>query len=112
MKPVAIYTLNELQRLVPSFKAEAVTSENPKVKAAVQDLFYRLGCDTTGGIEVQEGCLSKNRFGELDDSLRFVVQERTDVKWLSTKHASTAAKQYTEDFSLIVDLWKLKNKGN
>lgn len=112
MKPVAVFTLNELQKLVPSFKKEAVTSENASVKEAVFKLFHRLGCDCTSGIEVQEGCTSKNRFGDLDESCRFIVAERTDQAWLSSGLASTAAKQYTTDVSLVVDLWKLKNRGN
>lgn len=112
MKPVAVFTLNELQRLVPSFRTAAVTSENIKVKEAVFKLFYQLGCDCTSGIEIQEGCTSKNKFGELDGSPRFIVAERTDLDWLTSKHASTAAKQYTSDVSLVVDLWKLKNRGN
>lgn len=111
MKPVAVFTLNELQQLVPSFVKEAVTSENQKVKEAVHAMFWRLGCDCTTGIEVQEGCVSKNKFGEMDDSPRFIVSERTDTAWLMSGHASTAAKQYTPDVGLVVDLWKLKNIG-
>ena len=97
---------------MPSFRTEAVTSEKPEVKQAVAKMFYNLGCDVTNGIEIQYDCVSKNRFGELDDSPRFVVAERLDHTWLMSKYASTAAKQYTPDTSLVVDLWKLRNKGN
>jgi hypothetical protein len=112
MSPVTVFTLNELQRLVPSFRAEAVASENKAVQKAITDMFFRLGCNTEEGIEVQYDCVSKNKFGELDDSPRFIVAERLDNDWLMSGYASTAAKQYTSDTSLVVDLWKLRNKGN
>lgn len=111
MKPVAVFTLKELQRIVPSFTKEAVASEDEKVKKAVHALFWRLGCDCSGGIEVQEGCVSKNKFSEMDDSPRFIVAERLDHAWFMSGHASTAAKQYTSDTSLVIALWKLKNRG-
>lgn len=112
MRPVTVFTLNELQRIVPSFKVEAVTSEREDVQKAVTEMFHRLGCDTSYGIEVQYDCISKNKFGEEDGSPRFIVAERLDNGWLMSGYASTAAKQYTPDVSLVVDLWKLRNKGN
>lgn len=112
MRPVTVFTLNELKRLVPSFRTEAATSEKPSVKEAVAKMFHSLGCDVTSGIEIQYDCISKNRFGGLDDSPRFIIAERLDTDWLASKYASTAAKQYTPDVSLVVDLWKLRNKGN
>lgn len=111
MRPVTVFTLLELQRIVPSFRKEAVTSEDVKVKEAVAKLFHRLGCDCTAGIEIQEDCISKNKFGELDVSPRFIVAERLDQDWLMSGYASTAAKQYTPDVGLVIDLWKLKNRG-
>lgn len=111
MTPLVVFTLNELQKLVPSFKTEMVMSENEKVVGILTDMFWRLGCDFSAGVEVQTDVLSKNRFGEVDSSPRFILSERMDQKWLMSGYASTAAKQYTPDLSLVVNLWKLKNRG-
>lgn len=113
MRPITVYTLNELQRLVPSITEEHILSSDNKVKEKVFSIFWALGCDLTHGIEVQKGLTTKNRFKEEDTSVRFVVSERVDDAWTVTfkGYASSAAKEYTEDYTLVVDLFKLKHGG-
>lgn len=112
MRPTLCFTLNELQRLVPSFRKEAIKDERPEVKKAIFVMFWRLGADCTHGVEVQEGLVSRNRFNEEDSSPRFMIAERSDKEWLTSVHASKEAKQYTEDPTLLIALWRLKNGGS
>lgn len=113
MRPITVYTLQELQTLVPSITEEHVMSSDEKIKQKVFSIFWALGCDLTHGIEVQKGLTTKNRFKEEDNSVRFVVSERVDEAWTVNfkGYASNEAKEYTEDTSLVIDLFKLKHGG-
>lgn len=113
MRPITVYTLAELQALVPSITEEHITSENEEIKDRVFKLFWALGCDVTHGIEVQKGMITRNRLKQDDESTRFVVSERVDDEWVIgfKGYASNAAKEYTEDHTLVVDLFKLKTGG-
>ena len=99
-----IFTLNELKTIVPSITKEHLTSELPHVRKIIKDMFFRLGCTVGDELEIIEGVTSRNRFNELDDSLRVTVYERTDNCWLSTKYASHLAKTCTNDIELMKDL--------
>lgn len=109
MKPINNYTLNELNKIVPSLTKEHLTSELPHIKAILKDLFWRLGSCIEDGIEIQEGVTSLNKFNEVDNSLRVIVSERVDHDWTSTKNASDWAKSHSEDYEMVVDLGRIRN---
>lgn len=114
MKPIVVFTLNELKRVVPSITEEIILSEDKEVKQKLHKLYWALGCDISQGIEIQRGHITKNRFGEMDDSIRTVVAERTDDDWIfnNSAYASQAAKEYTEDHSLRIEMYSMKRGGN
>lgn len=114
MKPICVYTLNELKRISPNITEDIIKSKDPKVKEKLHLLYWTLGCDISQGIEIQRGHLTKNRFGEVDDSIRTVVAERTDDEWVfgHSKYASQAAKEFTEDQSLHIEMYHMKRGGN
>ena len=76
MKVPCTYTLNELQRITPNLRKEHFFSECPKVKKALRDLFWNLGCTLPDKPDIVEGVISRNRFNELDDSMRINCWER------------------------------------
>ena len=73
MKPSCVYTLNELQTLVPSLRKEHLTSKDENIKKHIIKMFWHLGCDATEDIEIQEGVVCRNRFGNVDESARVIV---------------------------------------
>ena len=101
MKVPCTYTLNELQRITPNLRKEHFFSECPKVKKALRDLFWNLGCTLPDKPDIVEGVVTKNRFAELDDSIRINVFERSDVAYLQSKWASNAAKLATNDVEMM-----------
>lgn len=109
MKPICSFTLNELNKIVPSLTKEHLTSELPHIKAILKDLFWRLGSCIEDGIEIQEGVTSINKFSNIDNSLRIIVSERVDYDWISTKNASDWAKSHSEDYEMVVDLGRIRN---
>lgn len=108
--PIKVFTLNELKKILPSFKEEYIESTNPKVKEILYNFFFKLGADTRFGIKKQDGFITKNRWGEEDCSTRFVIAERLDDEWVYSPLASNEAKLYTKDQSLINDLSKMSRK--
>ena len=70
MKVSCIFTLNELKKITPSLNIEHFKSDNPKVKEALKKLFWNLGCTLPDKIEIDEGLVTLNRFGCIDDSPR------------------------------------------
>ena len=70
MKVSCIFTLNELKKIAPSITIEHFKSGNPKVKEALKKLFWNIGCTLPDKIEIDEGLLTINRFGCIDDSPR------------------------------------------
>ena len=100
MKPSCVYTLNELQTLVPSLRKEHLLSKDENIKKHIIKMFWHLGCDATD-IEIQEGVLCRNRFGNVDDSARVIVNERVDEVYLRSKWASNAAKLATNDVEMM-----------
>ena len=110
MKVYCTYTLNELQRITPSLRKEHFFSDCPKVKKALHTLFWNLGCELPNELDIVEGVLTKNRFDELDDSLRITLHERCDSAWLSTKFASHQARVLTNDVEMMRELDKSMNQ--
>ena len=98
MKVPCTYTLNELQRITPNLRKEHFFSECHKVKKALRDLFWNLGCTLPDKPDIVEGVISRNRFNELDDSMRINVIERSDLVWLRTRFASHQAKTLTDAY--------------
>ena len=109
MKPSCVYTLNELQTLVPSLRKEHLLSKDENIKKHIIKMFWHLGCDATD-IEIQEGVLCRNRFGNVDDSTRVIVNERLDLAWVESKYASEFAKLYTKDVGVMKDIDRLRNR--
>lgn len=101
MKVPCTYTLNELQRITPNLRKEHFFSECPKVKKALRDLFWNLGCELPDKPDIVEGVVTKNRFDEIDCSIRINVFERSDVAYLQSKWASSAAKLATDDIEMM-----------
>ena len=110
MKVPCTYTLNELQRITPSLRKEHFFSECPKVKKALRDLFWNLGCTLPDKPDIVEGVVTKNRFNEEDSSIRINVVERTDLVWLKTRFASHQVRVATNDVSLLRDIDSLTNQ--
>lgn len=109
MKPSCVYTLNELQTLVPSLRKEHLLSKDENIKKHIIKMFWNLGCDATS-IEIQEGVVCRNRFGNVDESVRVIVNERLDVVWIESKYASEFAKLYTKDVGVMNDIDRLRNR--
>ena len=104
MKVQVIYTLNEIKKIVPSIRREHFFMDCPKVKEALRTLFWRLGCVIEDKWDIVEGVVSRNRFNELDDSIRITVYERLDKIWLSSGNASHQARVCTNDVGMMREL--------
>ena len=109
MKPSCVYTLNELQTLVPSLRKEHLLSKDENIKKHIIKMFWHLGCDDTD-IEIHECVLCRNRFGNVDESDRVIVNERLDQAWVESKYASEFAKLYTKDVGVMNDIDRLRNR--
>ncbi len=110
MKVSCIFTLNELKKIVPSLEIEHFKSDNPKVKEALKKLFWNLGCTLPDKIEIDEGLLTLNKFGEQDDSPRITVSERVDENWLKTRFASHQVRCLTDDVSMMREMDGITNQ--
>ena len=110
MKVSCIFTLNELKKVVPSITIEHFKSDNPKVKEALDKLFFNLGCTLPDKIEIDEGLLTINRFGCIDDSIRINVFERHDLLWLRTRFASHQVRCLTDDVEMMRELDRSMNQ--
>lgn len=112
MNPVLCFTLNELQKLVPNFRKEALDLKDEVIQEKIRKMFWNLGADSTKKIEIQDGVLSRNRFGEEDNSTRFILHERLDKEYVLGKYASDYAKTYVDnkDYEMVIDLGKIKNR--
>lgn len=110
MKVSCTFTLNELQRITPNLRKEHFFSECPKVKKALRDLFWNLGCTLPDKPDIVEGVTTMNRFGCIDDSIRITVHERVDLAWLRTKFASHQAKTLTDDVEMMRELDRSMNQ--
>ena len=110
MKVSCIFTLNELKKIVPSITIEHFKSDNPKVKEALDKLFFNLGCTLPDKVEIDEGLLTINRFGCIDDSPRITVHERVDENWVKTRFASHQVRCLTDDVSMMRELDQKMNQ--
>lgn len=110
MKVSCIFTLNELKKIVPSLELEHFKSDDPKVKEALKKLFWNLGCTLPNKVEIDEGLITLNKFGERDDSPRITVFEREDSKWLKTKFASHRVRCLTDDVSMMREMDGIANQ--
>ncbi len=110
MKVPCTYTLNELQRITPNLRKEHFFSECPKVKKALRDLFWNLGCELPDKPDIVDGVISRNRFNELDDSMRITVYERFDEAWIKTKFASHQVRCLTDDVSMMREMDGIANQ--
>ena len=54
MKVSCIFTLNELKKIVPSITIEHFKSDNPKVREALNKLFFNLGCTLPDKVEIDK----------------------------------------------------------
>ena len=109
MKVSCIFTLNELKKIVPSITIEHFKSDNPKVKEALDKLFFNLGCTLPDKVEIDEGLVTINRFKEEDDSPRITVFERQDSMWLKTRFASHQVRCLTDDVSMMREMDGITN---
>jgi len=109
MKVSVTYTLNELQRITPNLRKEHFKSDNPKVKEALNKLFWNLGCTLPNKVEIDEGLVTLNRFGCIDDSPRITVNERVDENWVKTRFASHQVKTLTDDVGMMRELDSISN---
>lgn len=110
MKVPCTYTLNELQRITPNLRKEHFFSECPKVKKALRDLFWNLGCTLPDKPDIVEGVTTKNRFDEIDDSIRINVVERDDELWIKTRFASHQVRCLTDDVSMMREMDGITNQ--
>ena len=110
MKVSCIFTLNELKKIVPSLEIEHFKSDNPKVRGALNKLFFNLGCTLPDKIEIDEGLLTINRFGCIDDSPRITVFERDDEKRVKIRFASHQVRCLTDDVSMMREMDGITNQ--
>ena len=110
MKVSVTYTLNELQRITPNLRKEHFKSDNPKVKEALSKLFFNLGCTLPDKIEIDEGLVTLNRFGCIDDSPRITANERVDECWVKTRFASHQVRCLTDDVSMMREMDGITNQ--
>ena len=110
MKVPCTYTLNELQRITPNLRKEHFFSECPKVKEALHKLFWNLGCTLPDKPDIVDGVISRNRFNELDDSMRITVYERFDESWIKTRFASHQVRVATNDAEMMRELDRSMNQ--
>ena len=110
MKVSCIFTLNELKKIVPSITIEHFKSDNPKVKEALDKLFFNLGCTLPDKVEIDEGLLTINRFKEQDNSPRITVNERVDENWIKTRFASHQVRCLTDDVSMMREMDGITNQ--
>ena len=110
MKVPCTYTLNELQRITPNLRKEHFFSECPKVKKALRDLFWNLGCELPDKPDIVEGVVTKNRFGCIDDSIRINCFERSDSNWIKTRFASHQVRCLTDDVSMMREMDGITNQ--
>ncbi len=110
MKVSCIFTLNELKKIVPSITIEHFKSGNPKVKEALNKLFFNLGCTLPDKVEIDEGLITINRFKEEDDSPRITVNERQDEGWIKTRFASHQVRCLTDDVSMMREMDGITNQ--
>ena len=110
MKVSCIFTLNELKKIVPSITIEHFKSDNPKVKEALNKLFFNLGCTLPDKIEIDEGLVTINRFGCIDDSPRITANERVDENWIKTRFASHQVRCLTDDVEMMRELDRSMNQ--
>ena len=109
MKVSCIFTLNELKKIVPSITIEHFKSDNPKVKEALNKLFFNLGCTLPNKVEIDEGLLTLNKFGCIDDSPRITANERVDENWVKTRFASHQVRCLTDDVSMMREMDSITN---
>ena len=110
MKVSCIFTLNELKKITPSLEIEHFKSDNPKVKEALKKLFWNLGCTLPDKVEIDEGLVTINRFGCIDNSPRITVFERQDLSWLKTRFASHQVRCLTDDVSMMREMDGITNQ--
>ena len=110
MKVSCIFTLNELKKIVPSLEIEHFKSDNPKVKEALDKLFFNLGCTLPDKVDIDEGLITLNKFGERDDSPRITANERQDIVWLKTRFASHRVRCLTDDVSMMREMDGITNQ--
>lgn len=110
MKVSVTYTLSELQRITPNLRKEHFYSECPKVKEALNKLFWNLGCTLPDKPDIVEGVVTKNRFNEEDASVRITCFERDDELWIKTRFASHQVKTLTDDVSMMRELDQKMNQ--
>ena len=104
MKVSCIFTLNELKKIVPSLEIEHFKSDNPKVKEALNKLFWNLGCTLPNKVEIDEGLVTLNKFGCIDDSPRISCFERSDSNWVKTRYASQQVRCLTDEVSMMREM--------
>ena len=110
MKVSCIFTLNELKKITPSLEIEHFKSDNPKVKEALKKLFWNLGCTLPNKVEIDDGLVTLNRFGKLDNSPRITVNERDDENWVKTRFASHQVRCLTDDVSMMREMDGITNQ--
>ena len=110
MKVSCIFTLNELKKITPSLEIEHFKSDNPKVKEALNKLFWNLGCTLPNKVEIDEGLVTLNKFGCIDDSPRITVNERVDENWVKTRFASHQVRCLTDDVSMMREMDSITNQ--
>lgn len=110
--PQVVLTEGEIQKILPSFKKEMLLSTKKEVQDILTKFFWDIGVDYKRGFDIEEQQVTtKNRFSELDDSVRIYFKERCDGIWLSSGYASELAKEVSSDPTLSRVLFKMKNGG-
>ena len=102
---VCIISLSEIQTVKPEINEEYIKNN----KDAFDELLYSLGMDIRYPYETQD-LQHRNRFGNIISCMRFVGNERFDVSWCNSGHASCAAIDKSKNNSLLIDCYRLRGE--
>lgn len=97
---VCIISLSEIQTVKPEITEEWIKGN----KDDFDKLLYGLGMDIRYPYDTQD-LQHRNRFGNISSCLRFVGNERYDMEWVNSSHASCAAIDKSKNNSLLTDIY-------
>lgn len=99
---IRIVSESEIATVKKEFNAQWAL-DNP---TEFNKMLYDLGFDIQFEVEVQENITHRNQFGAIITCNRWVGQERTDIKWLTSGYASQEAKDKANGSKLLEDLYR------
>lgn len=101
-----IISLSEIQIVKPEYTKEYFDNNPDELK----EVLYSLGVETYT-LPVEEQYIQhRNRFGNIVTDWRWVGNERLDVEWCQSGHASKAAKDKASGNKILVDVYRMRGE--